>query len=58
MADPADALLSADIALNAVIEEWVGNYQSSANDETSEESGSPRIGAVLHQVLRTIGRSG
>ena len=33
-----DALLSPDIALQQVVEEWVETYQQTANDETSERA--------------------
>lgn len=38
-------MLSSDIALAPLVEEWVDNYQQTANDETSEKS------AVLELVL-------
>lgn len=34
----ADALLSPDIALQPLIEDWVETYQSTANDEVSEKA--------------------
>lgn len=36
--DTSDALLSPDIALETVVDDWVENYQSSANDEPSERT--------------------
>lgn len=45
----ADALNSADIALQPVIEEWVETYQSAANDETSER-------AAMYELISCVVR--
>lgn len=44
MSDLVDALLSADIALNTVIEEWVDTYQTAAGDEAGEK-------AAVHELI-------
>ena len=38
MCSTADALLSPDIALQPVIEDWVETYQQTANDDVSERA--------------------
>jgi cohesin complex subunit SA-1/2 len=45
-----DALLSADIALAPLVEDWVDNYQSTANDEVSEK-------AAVHELVLFVIRS-
>ena len=45
-----DALLSADIALAPLVEDWVENYQSTANDEVSEK-------AAVHELILFVIRA-
>lgn len=47
-----DALLSPDIALEPLVEEWIENYQEAANDEVSEKA------AVYELVLFFIRSAG
>jgi cohesin complex subunit SA-1/2 len=43
-------MLSSDIALAPLVEEWVENYQQTANDETSEKS-------AVHELVLFIVRA-
>ena len=45
-----DALLSADIALAPLVEDWVENYQSTANDDVSER-------AAVHELILFVVRA-
>ena len=45
-----DALLSADIALAPLVEYWVENYQTTANDEVSEK-------AAVHELILFVIRA-
>jgi hypothetical protein len=45
-----DALLSADIALAPLVEDWVENYQSTSNDEVSEK-------AAVHELILFVIRA-
>jgi len=45
-----DALLSADIALAPLVEDWVENYQTTANDEVSEK-------AAVHELILFVIRA-
>jgi cohesin complex subunit SA-1/2 len=49
-----DALLSPDIALKSLIEDWVENYQSTAGDEVSESSS---IQELVLFIIRCCGLS-
>jgi len=45
-----DALLSADIALAPLVEDWVENYQNTTNDEVSER-------AAVHELILFVIRA-
>lgn len=45
-----DALLSADIALAPLVEDWVENYQQTANDDVSEK-------ASVHELILFVIRA-
>lgn len=49
-ADFSDALLSADIALAPLVEDWVENYQQTANDDVSEK-------ASVHELILFVVRA-
>jgi cohesin complex subunit SA-1/2 len=45
-----DALLSADIALAPLVEDWVENYQTTTNDDVSER-------AAVHELILFVIRA-
>jgi cohesin complex subunit SA-1/2 len=45
-----DALLSADIALAPLVEDWVENYQTTTNDDVSER-------AAVHELILFVVRA-
>ena len=47
-------MLSSDIALAPLVEEWVENYQQTANDETSEKSA---VHELVLFIIRACGLS-